>query len=67
MIEWQMINTWPPKKRAPGEEFLFWQPATPEDGRRPGLKARVVVDNARPGPRETAAWARINPPPEPIR
>ena len=62
-IEWQMMEFWPPKKRAPGEEFLFWQPEVIIAPTRPTLRARSVVDSAPPGSRETVAWARINPPP----
>lgn len=60
-IDWQSMEFWPPKKRRPGEEFLFYQPAT-SVGNRIALRARTVVDNAAPYPRETTWWARINPP-----
>lgn len=63
-IDWQPLSTWPPKKRSPGEEFIFWQPAISTSGGRIQLPARATVSNGFPsGNRETSAWARIDPPP----
>lgn len=60
MIDWRPMTEWPPKRRAGGEEFLFWQPATATG--RTVLSARAVVDQSPPGPRQTVRWARIDPP-----
>lgn len=61
MTDWQHMAFWPPKKRANGEEFLFWQPRLANG--RIVLGARAIVGTHPPGPRETTAWARIDPPP----
>lgn len=61
MTDWQQMAFWPPKKKANGEEFLFWQPWLANG--RIVLEARAVISTCPPGgPRETTAWARIDPP-----
>lgn len=60
-LKWEGMEFFPPVLRRRGEYFIFWQAETRVGG-KVALRARAVVDNAAPYPREAVAWARINPP-----